>query len=331
MQQRYPSTIILTCFMLLGLSSLNIKAKASVLSRVEYISAWKDEAIYQMVLHKIPASITLAQGILESGDGNSELAIKANNHFGIKCHSDWAGKRTYHDDDRKGECFRKYDDARQSYEDHSMFLQASRYQSLFELKMTDYKGWAKGLKSCGYATNSKYSALLIRLIEENDLTQYDKIAIQLIKDGEAEALIALREKNKSSQKESRKKENKKQEEKAEIILKHGNEILISDNRVKYIITKKDYDFQSLALELDMMPWQLWKYNELKKKDNIDKGQIIYLQPKRNKAAEASHIVREGESLYEISQVYGVKTASLRKRNHLVDGQKLVPGQRLELK
>ena len=117
---------------------------APKITREEYISQWKDEAIYQMVLHKIPASITLAQGILESGDGNSRLATEANNHFGIKCHTDWTGPKIFEDDDAKSECFRKYDDARSSYEDHRIFLQRKRYASLFELKPDDYSAWAKG-------------------------------------------------------------------------------------------------------------------------------------------------------------------------------------------
>ncbi|MGB0463196.1 MAG: glycoside hydrolase family 73 protein, partial [Flavobacteriales bacterium] len=122
-----------------------------------YIERWKDEAIRQMVEHRIPASITLAQGILESGSGKSELSRKSNNHFGIKCHKGWEGGRTYHDDDRKGECFRVYDDARDSYHDHSLFLKRDRYASLFDLRIDDYKGWAKGLKRCGYATSPTYA------------------------------------------------------------------------------------------------------------------------------------------------------------------------------
>lgn len=122
-----------------------------------------------MVTHGIPASITLAQGILESRDGNSRLAKEGNNHFGIKCHSDWEGKRIYEDDDQRNECFREYRNARESFDDHSDFLKKKRYSSLFELDITDFKGWAKGLKECGYATSPEYAKLLIRIIEENDL------------------------------------------------------------------------------------------------------------------------------------------------------------------
>jgi len=141
-----------------------------------YIQKWKAECVRQMEMHGIPASITMAQGILESGSGSSELATEANNHFGIKCHKDWTGKKFYKDDDKKNECFRVYENAEASFEDHSFFLKRERYASLFELKPTDYKGWAHGLKKCGYATNPKYPQLLIELIEKHRLHELDQEA-----------------------------------------------------------------------------------------------------------------------------------------------------------
>ncbi len=147
---------------------------AQDMSRAEYISKYKDLAIAEMHQYGIPASIKLAQGVLESGNGNSELARKARNHFGIKCHSSWEGKKVYHDDDKEQECFRKYTTVAASYRDHSVFLQKVRYANLFELAITDYKGWAKGLKKTGYATNPKYPELLIKIIEDNQLQQFDK-------------------------------------------------------------------------------------------------------------------------------------------------------------
>ena len=131
--------------LVLFLLLFSFQLSAQNMTRNEYIDKYKDEAIYQMKKYKIPASITLAQGILESGDGNSELAKKSNNHFGIKCHSDWKGERVYHDDDKKDECFRKYNTVRDSYDDHSEFLLSSWYADLFEYALTDYKSWAKGL------------------------------------------------------------------------------------------------------------------------------------------------------------------------------------------
>lgn len=144
------------------------------LTRAQYIEKYKDIAIRQMNRHKIPASITLAQGCLESDNGNSSLARKANNHFGIKCHKGWLGGRYKHDDDSKGECFRRYDSAAESYADHSNFLtNRPRYASLFDLEITDYKAWAHGLKAAGYATDPKYAQLLINIIEDYKLYQYD--------------------------------------------------------------------------------------------------------------------------------------------------------------
>jgi len=146
---------------------------AQNITRNEYISKYKDEAIYHMIKYKIPASIKLAQGILESGDGNSELAKKSNNHFGIKCHSNWEGDRVYHNDDKKNECFRKYNQVKDSFDDHSEFLLKPRYAALFEYPLSDYKSWARGLKKAGYATNPNYAKLLIKIIKENDLDQFD--------------------------------------------------------------------------------------------------------------------------------------------------------------
>ena len=141
-----------------------------------YISKYNSLAVKEMKMYNIPASITLAQGILESGNGESDLAISANNHFGIKCHNNWSGDRVFHDDDEIDECFRKYPDVSQSYRDHSLFLSNSaRYSFLFNLRVTDYKNWAKGLSKAGYATNPKYSKLLINLIEKYDLSKYDKV------------------------------------------------------------------------------------------------------------------------------------------------------------
>lgn len=139
----------------------------------EYISAYKKIARHQMKKYGIPASIILAQGILESGNGNSDLALFANNHFGIKCNGDWHGKSYYKDDDKPDECFRKYKKTKASFKDHSHFLQSPRYASLYSLSRDDYKGWAKGLKKAGYATNPKYPQLLINLIEKYHLDRFD--------------------------------------------------------------------------------------------------------------------------------------------------------------
>lgn len=142
---------------------------------LQYIKKYAPLAVLEMHKYDIPASITLAQGILESGNGRSRLASKSNNHFGIKCHVGWKGAKVYHDDDEKGECFRKYKYVQSSYKDHSEFLSGRRrYASLFKLRKSDFKGWAKGLKKAGYATDKKYPKKLIKIIEEYKLYEFDK-------------------------------------------------------------------------------------------------------------------------------------------------------------
>jgi len=303
------------------------------LSRAEYIDLWKDEAIYQMVVHKIPASITLAQGILESADGNSELARDANNHFGIKCHSDWKGKRAYHDDDKKGECFRHYPNANESFEDHSLFLQKSRYSSLFELKIDDYKGWAKGLKKCGYATNNQYASLLIRIVEENELEKYDDVGMRHIKKGE---IPGGKRKNApiadNPPKSTRKSKSKGKDVPSEITLGDGRLEQFSANDIRFVTAKNGETIESLAKTLDVMPWQIRKYNDLGERKSLSEGETIYLQPKRNKSKEKdSHLVKEGETLRSISQLYGVKISKILKKNSLEENAVLTDGMTLRLR
>ena len=181
-----------TIISIILIAAATIQLQAQNLTRQQYINKYKDVAIKQMHKHKIPASIILAQACLESGDGNSTLARKANNHFGIKCHNGWKGKGYKHDDDAKGECFRKYNDPIDSFTDHSYFLiSGSRYNSLFDLPITDYKAWAHGLKAAGYATNPKYAKLLIDIIEEYKLYKYD--AGEAFKESKAQLKAAKEE------------------------------------------------------------------------------------------------------------------------------------------
>lgn len=288
-------------------------AIAAESDQVEYIEKWKGEAVRQMKMYAIPASITLAQGVLESGNGNSELAKKSNNHFGIKCHAGWEGGRTYHDDDEKGECFRVYDDAKDSYEDHSKFLLRDRYASLFELDLDDYKGWAKGLKKCGYATNPKYPELLITIIERHDLNKLDDLDYQFIEESVAS------------------NDAKKEERKVRNVSGHnGRNIMTTVNGIQYVLAKKGDDMKSLSKELDMMPWQFRSYNEVGKNHSFKNGDIIYLQPKKLKGSELWHVVEKGETLWSISQKYGVKTKALLKKNRIEAGAALRPGQKLSL-
>jgi len=298
-------------------------------ARIDYISQWKDEAIYQMYVHKIPASVTLAQGILESRSGLSRLATEGNNHFGIKCHNDWSGGKIYEDDETKKECFRNYKTAKESFEDHSLFLLKKRYEPLFKLKTDDYKGWAKGLRECGYATNKKYADLLIKIIEENDLHECDKLGMEFIKKGK----MPDRKESKTKKEKRKEKENNNEEGKGKGKAKERDEeqtetprsinigsdytVTLSPNRVKYIIAKDGETHYSLADAFDMNVWQIRKYNDLEKGNAIKEGTIIYLQPKRNRmdsSAPSTYTPEAGEDLRTISQKFALKLNSLQKLN-----------------
>jgi len=277
-------------------------------TREEYIQKFKDIAVKEMHHSGVPASITLAQGILESGDGNSPLAVYGKNHFGIKCHSGWTGKTMHLDDDEKNECFRKYNDVYDSYRDHSEFLKTrNRYAFLFELKITDYKGWAKGLKKAGYATNPKYPDLLIGLIEKHKLYEYDNYA-----------KVPPRKANKTKTSDV-------------LIAKSTSRIVKLHNNIKYVIVSDGDNIQDIAKDFNMNTWQILKYNDLNKSDNVTSGEIIYLQPKKNKAKSDTHIVKEGETMRFISQLYGLKLKQLYKKNNIVLGSQPSVGTKLSLK
>jgi len=288
------------------------------MSQADYIAKYKDEAIKEMNRSGVPASITLAQGILESGNGNSALARKANNHFGIKCHSDWKGPTYIQDDDRKNECFRKYKHVLDSYHDHSEFLKKSRYADLFALKPSDYKGWAHGLKKAGYATNPKYPKLLIDIIEKNELYQYDE-GYKRKKDRKVVA-----HKAKSKSKPSRSSSSTT----SALINRH--KVLTHKNNIRYIETNEEDSFEDLAQEFNMGIWQFYKYNDLEEGDAVPEG-IIYLQPKRGRAKAEFHTVKEGESLWDISQMHGLKMKKLLKRNELEKGSSPKAGTKLVLR
>lgn len=284
------------------------------LSREEYIKTYSDLAMKEMARVGIPASITLAQGCLESNNGNSTLAVKGNNHFGIKCH-DWTGRKVYHDDDRKNECFRSYRSAYDSYMDHSEFLTTrGRYASLFELNPHDYRGWAKGLKKAGYATAKNYSTLLIKIIEDNELYKYD---LRVLEGGIGAA-------------------SESDFEVAEDKPEHGyhttREVLVNNN-IEYIVTQPGDTPEALRNELDLYKNELYKYNNLYQGVELEPGQIIYLQPKRRKAAPGNeiHKVEEGQTMYDISQKYGVKLKHLYRMNRMMEGEQPIEGSDIYLR
>lgn len=308
--------LVIVCFL-----SLSANAFSSKYSTNDYIRKYKKLAIAEMKKYKIPASITLAQGILESGNGNSTLARKANNHFGIKCHDDWKGKTMKWTDDAHNECFRKYNKVDDSYRDHSKFLyNRDRYSKLFRLKITDYAGWAKGLQKAGYATNKQYSTLLIRVIEENRLYRYDdkKYQREVLNENDSALII---DDNKTLDSLNYKGET----------LPGIQRKIFTNNNVRFIFAEKGDDFASIARDLKIYTWQISKYNDLEKTDKIKSGQIIYVQQKKNKATEKQHIVKTNETLHSISQLYGIKLSKLCKRNKLSKNSSLRQGQQLKLR
>lgn len=277
-------------FLFAGIASYAQMRKSVVYER--YIDKYKDIAIEQMHKYHVPASITLAQGLFESGAGLSRLAQDANNHFGIKCHR-WNGARIYHDDDERNECFRSYNHARESYEDHSLFLvQGARYKELFKLKNTDYKGWARGLKKAGYATNPRYAEKLIEIIELYNLDQYDK------------AKHSRREKINSHI----------------YVSSMPAHVIYFFNDNYYVKAKQGDTFRSLSDETGISYKRLAKFNERDYNDVLSQGDIIYLKKKKTKAPKEfkgrPHIVKSGESMYLISQLYGIRLESLYKLNKL---------------
>lgn len=279
----------------------------------DYIRMYKDAAIENMKLKKVPASITLAQGILESGNGNSELAIKANNHFGIKCHLDWKGETYYKDDDKPNECFRKYKSVLDSYKDHADFLSSrDRYKTLFELDITDYKGWARGLKAAGYATNPNYAEQLISLIERFKLYEFDK-EIKSIKTSKPYNTTQLPQDIKSHP--------------------SGTKMIFIINGLRAIKVNKGQTKDGLALDFGLKVKQLEKYNELGTSDELYEDQLIFLEPKRNSAEPGKdyHIVKQGETFYSIAQMYGMNTKALLQKNRKNWGSTLYLGEKLYLR
>lgn len=286
-------------------SCIVLQAQNRTILRAEYIERYSETAINEMIRTGVPASIKLAQGILESDNGNSRLAVRANNHFGIKCHNAWTGRGIRHDDDEKGECFRRYYSADDSWKDHSDFLLGStRYGFLFELNPTDYIAWARGLKKAGYATNPRYDDLLIKIIEDNRLYQYDLLALDKKRIDHTLADEGL-----------------------------TTRPVYRNNRVNYIIVREGDSFESIRQEMDLSSFQLSRYNELYHDESVYAGQILYIQSKRNRAeaGQQYHIVKEGESMYDISQIYAIKRVKLYNLNRMVYGEEPITEQRLSLR
>jgi len=300
-----------------------------------YISLYKDVAIREMKLYKIPASITLAQGIIESNCGLSPLATEANNHFGIKCHKEWTGEKYYYDDDEKGECFRKYNNALESYRDHSLFLVSrSRYAALFSLDPDDYTGWAMGLKQAGYATNPEYPNILIRVIEANKLYLYDDTLFQERNQAATDEVVAEKDDpGKAAQKESLSSIHSwyPDPEDFEVIdySQLGRKVY-ENNGIPFIIVKEGDTWYSIAKEFAIFTFQVYSNNDLTESDVIQQGQALYLEPKKRHSFQKVHTLKNDETLYKISQQYGIKLKLLYKYNNLKPADKVSTGTLIHL-
>jgi len=304
---------------LVALVSLALPAGAQTRQNqayINYINQYKNLAIREMERYHIPASITLAQGLLESGAGRSELATKGNNHFGIKCGGGWNGRRMYKDDDQKNDCFRVYRNATDSYEDHSQFLLKDRYKRLFQLKTTDYKGWAKGLKACGYATSPTYATRLIEIIETYQLYQYDKGKKSHGGDYQDDIYSIPTNTNTEN-------------------LPPGKHTYTVNNGVVCVVALPGDTWQTLPKVLHKSRRRLLKYNEAVVTDPIQPGTFIYLHKKQKKAERKYrkywHKVQPGESMYSISQLYGIRVKYLYKKNFKSAAYTPKPGDLLKVR
>ncbi len=320
---------------------------------IDYINTYKEIAISEMKRSGVPAAIKLAQGIHETEAGTSILVKKSNNHFGIKCKSDWTGMTVRHTDDAPRECFRKYESALDSYKDHSDFLRkSSRYASLFTLDPTDYSGWAYGLKKAGYATNSKYSQIIIKLIENYHLQDYTLIALGKL--DPPEVFLVKQEQGKPVNGEEdiiptniiiekpvemppepeiiikvKRSAKKETEEQQTAPVYPDGEFKINETRVIY--AKKGISYLIIAEKYGLRLARLFEFNDMKEQEFADKDQLVYLMKKKKTGINDQHIVQEGETLEDIAQEEAIRMESLLDYNFLKRGMKPAIGSVLYLK
>ncbi len=326
-------------------ASVSMAAKEEKTPQEIYIEQFATLAVEEMYRSGVPASITLAQGLLESGYGLSELAVKGNNHFGIKCHNNWTGKKMYYDDDRKGECFRVYPSPEQSYRDHSDFLRyRDRYKFLFDYKVTDYKSWANGLKKAGYATDPAYPKKLINLIETYELYEYDKKPASFAKSDKK----ARRNQEKSgkkvkevavSEQELPKSPNEIEqvdaltnEQRQDFHFSMTREVY-TRNGVPFVKTVEGETLASIAASNNLFVRELIKFNDLIKEGPVAPGTELYLKPKKKQAVKGldKHVVEGKDSMRGISQRYGVRLKSLLKMNGMTETDMIRDGDVIKLR
>lgn len=323
--------LLLIITVLVAIRSL-AQAPAAAPAIVEYINNYKDLAIAEMQRSGVPASITLAQGILETEAGRSDLVMRSNNHFGIKCKTSWTGEKVYHDDDAKGECFRKYPSAEDSYRDHSDYLAMTpRYQHLFKLDPTDYKAWAHGIRAAGYATNPKYAQILIKYIELYNLNDYTLIALGRMEG--TESPIATSAVSSSSYLETPTSgpaaEPRLTNERNEVKYPSG-EFRINDTRVVWVAPGTA--LKDIAKKHAVTVEWLQEFNELPaSQESLVNGQLVFLQRKRKQGNKEFRVFADGDDLYTIAQEEGIRLESLLKYNQLSLEMRPAPGEKLYLK
>ena len=311
--------------LLVAVASVILMALASPTPQEKYIQQYSSVAVSEMQRTGVPASITLAQGMLESRYGQSPLASEANNHFGIKCHNDWKGEEYHQDDDSSDECFRVYKSADESFRDHSDFLRyRDRYKFLFDYPVTDYKSWAEGLKRAGYATDPQYPAKLIRLIEEYSLYEYDVIPASVGADEPAvpEAPLSI-------------------EKPKELSVRFAEEYRFSlsrkvyeENGVPFVYSLSGESYESIASSNNLFLREILRFNDLSATEALEPGTMVYLRAKKSKAPRGldKYIVEEdGESLRAICQRFGLKMSSVMKMNKLDKNSVLRQGDTVKLR
>lgn len=312
---------LIVCF-----GSLAFGASPQKSTRQEYIDVFAQLAIQEMNEYHIPASITMAQACLESGDGNSILAQQANNHFGIKCNSSWSGPSILKDDDNRNECFRKYKTAIESFRDHSKFLTGSmRYQFLFDYNIVDYRKWAYGLKKAGYATDPQYPERLIKIIEEfqlHKLDQYYNSTTRYVSPerlGTGSKTMAGRKGNTGIGDFS--------------INPYTTRKVEKRNNSKAFFAKEGDTYEQIAAEFSLKEWEIYKYNDVEKGAIPEAGSIVFIQGKRGSAPRGNeyHILKQGESLWSVAQWYGVRLNALYRKNRMNQGEVPKPGQQISLR
>ncbi|MDO4512198.1 MAG: glucosaminidase domain-containing protein [Bacteroidales bacterium] len=302
----------------LFLAAAAVAGSAQQLSSVflEYIDKYKHIAIRHCQEYGIPASITLAQGLLESGAGRSALAKGSNNHFGIKCH-DWEGERTYVGAATAYNCYRKYESAEEGYEDHARFLKRSRYQRLYDIPVTDYKAWARGLKACGYAENPTYAEKLIRLIETYELHQYDT----------GQPKMAKAEHKHESAEQKYEKELDQKEALKKAFMAHD---IHRKWHKYYIVAKRGDTYESIALEFNKKTKEILDYNDITDHSARPReGERVWVERKHERHPEVEfYVAKKGETLHAISQEFGMRMKNLYRINHMKAGEELLPGQKI---